>query len=581
MIRNYQNHKIFIEKKPFETEEGFVFEKTVQISFYDEHNNLIANEEKGYIKKEKIYEKIDKQEDIYLNHCYVYGFSLSEYRKTRKIDTHKLVKLTNFSAFNTIFDSSKVIDFSYAEFADQYKNFENSWFINGDIVFQGSNFHKGGINLSYCYFGPGNFDFSYVTIEQGELNLKNSFFGKGEKNFQNTCFGKGNILFQNADFNDGDVSFIDTKFEDGKISFKVTHFGEGKVDFHFAKFGTSDVSFERTEFGDGKVDFRTTEFKNSKVNFNRAQFGQGAKSFEACQLINGKITFKRTHWDDGDISFQLAEFIETTVILDNSSFGKGELSFYNAIVRELSLKSCHLDYYVDLRLKRAHFINLSDTIIRDILDIKPHDFPVKIDSMTFSGARLIGRIFIDWRENNVKELISNQPDTSVRDKSEQFRIMKENFYITGQYTDEDAAYVQFKRFEMKADLKKALKQNKWNALWSYPSYALKWLIFDRVGLYATDPVRVLISMFFSYLFFALLYFILPFLGNTRIISSMGDTGLSSLKIAFYHSAITFLTIGYGDYYPEGIIRWFCGLEGFIGLFLMSYFTVAFVRKILR
>ncbi|MGM0496551.1 MAG: ion channel [Bacteroidota bacterium] len=54
----------------------------------------------------------------------------------------------------------------------------------------------------------------------------------------------------------------------------------------------------------------------------------------------------------------------------------------------------------------------------------------------------------------------------------------------------------------------------------------------------------------------------------------------------YTTAITFFDenkkeIGYGDYYPEGIIRWLCGLEGFVGLFLMSYFTVAFVRKILR
>jgi hypothetical protein len=195
--------------------------------------------------------------------------------------------------------------------------------------------------------------------------------------------------------------------------------------------------------------------------------------------------------------------------------------------------------------------------------------------------RLIGRIFIDWKANNVKELISTQENTSIREKSEQYRILKENFNITGQYTDEDRAYVEFKRKEMQADLKDAIKRNPWSRLWQYPSFAFRWLVFDKVGLYATDPVRVLISMVFSYLFFAMLYFLLPFISNTRIISSMGDASLSSFKVAFYHSAITFLTIGYGDYYPEGIIRWLCGVEGFIGLFLMSYFTVAFVRKILR
>lgn len=51
--------------------------------------------------------------------------------------------------------------------------------------------------------------------------------------------------------------------------------------------------------------------------------------------------------------------------------------------------------------------------------------------------------------------------------------------------------------------------------------------------------------------------------------------------SFYHSAITFFTIGYGDFVPVGAIRLFCGFEGFIRVFLMAYFTVAFVRKILR
>jgi len=57
--------------------------------------------------------------------------------------------------------------------------------------------------------------------------------------------------------------------------------------------------------------------------------------------------------------------------------------------------------------------------------------------------------------------------------------------------------------------------------------------------------------------------------------------LSELAVSFYHSAITFLTIGYGDYSPWGAVRVISSIEGFVGLFLMSYFTVAFVRKILR
>ena len=178
-------------------------------------------------------------------------------------------------------------------------------------------------------------------------------------------------------------------------------------------------------------------------------------------------------------------------------------------------------------------------------------------------------------------MINKQQNTTIREKAEQYRILKENFYVTGQYIDEDKAYIEFKRKERKANLQSAIQKNKWNSLWAYPSSGFQWLIFDKVGLYGTDPVRVLLSMVVSYLFFALMYFILPFIADTRIVSSVENSNLSEFTTALYHSAITFLTIGYGDYYPEGIIRWICGLEGFVGLFLMSYFTVAFVRKILR
>jgi hypothetical protein len=79
-----------------------------------------------------------------------------------------------------------------------------------------------------------------------------------------------------------------------------------------------------------------------------------------------------------------------------------------------------------------------------------------------------------------------------------------------------------------------------------------------------------------------LYIVLPFFVDAAILPSVQHTGeLSHVGTAFYHSAITFFTIGYGDFFPSGHIRWLSAAEGWAGVFLMSYFTVAFVRKILR
>ncbi len=575
------SYNVKIQNRPFNSERGVHFPYTAEITLYDSNKKEIAFLEKGYIDSETLYKKIDEEKELILDQSYCENFSLQEYRRSRNIEPNKVIYLHRFSAYQAVFDGKEAIDFSYCDFGNHYKNFEQALFLNCKVNFHHCNFRKGGINFSYSLFDNGELDFSYNKIENGELNFKNAIFGDGYKNFQNLSFINGKLLLQNSAFNNGDVSFVDSSLKSLNISFKISSFGEGKVDFHYARFEQCNVSFERTEFGSGKVDFRTTEILESKVNFNRSVFGNGDKSFEAAHMTNGKISFKKTDWGDGNINFELAEFENTTLLMDNSIFGKGELSFNQSNIRIISLKSCHLDYYVDLRVNACEFLDLSDTIVRDILDLKPHKTPVKIKELNFSGLRLIGRIFIDWKENNVRQLINDQNTTTTQEKAEQYRILKENFYATGQYSDEDKVYIEFKRKERKAKLESSIKKNKWNKLWAYPSVAFQWLIFERVGLYGTDPVRVLSSMLISYLFFAVMYFILPLISDTRIVSSIGNSEVSELKTAFYHSAITFLTIGYGDYYPEGIIRWLCGLEGFIGLFLMSYFTVAFVRKILR
>jgi hypothetical protein len=196
--------------------------------------------------------------------------------------------------------------------------------------------------------------------------------------------------------------------------------------------------------------------------------------------------------------------------------------------------------------------------------------------------RLIGRIYIDWWQNKVIKLIESQKDVSHRLRSEQYRSLKENFRVTGQYSDEDEAYVEFKRHEALADLEDSLAKNRFSALWMYPFHWFKLLVFDKAGLYATNPMRVIISMAFAYCFFSLLYVFIELTTNNVLLETVSHNETATVVgKAFYYSFVTYFTIGYGDFVPMGSMRVVAGLEAFTGLFLMSYFTVAFVRKILR
>lgn len=749
-------------------------------------------------------------------------------------------------SFERVDFNNGTVSFLNTEFGNGNLSFAYATFGAGDVIFKVARFGDNKKDFNHTVFGNGNVTFEKAEFGKGELNFRSAEFGEGAVEFTRSTFGKGPVNFTNTHFGKGDVSFVDTNFDQGKVSFKTAEFGPGKKDFHYSRFTKGDVIFDRSVFNDGLVDFRAVDFGEGKINFFRTEFGSGDIVFEATKLDSGRMNFKRASFGSGDINFATVEYENVELSFEEVNFGERTISFYMSRVGRLLLNACHINNYFDLRVQQCGLIDLSDSIVRDIIDITPHDFEVQIDRFDMSGMRLLGRIYIDWRANNVKNFIYQQ-DTNDRNRAEQFRVLKENYNATGKYNDEDEAYVEFKRTESKAFLKDAIDEAKQglddtrryadatvinikleeyildavkaeklveakkkssnlfsvvrksnnklveniqdsiskddkvknqlikaihladkdlihivnrgcldfvdsikrtilidavnenittepartelvNAInqnedefikllkkrnlvdvikktnlvqtaneidlfemmrkadsqfiaiirkaivadgirksirnpnderiitdaleqaqqfnpeddnclneavkhsnliqaldkrsfgnkvikylqstikktggyivfslkktWAHIRYWFQWLVFDKIGLYATDPVRVLVSMFFIYLFFTGVFYGLQFTSEidptsgwakNDIISSLFNDAfdprnLSRLGKAFYHSAITFLTIGYGDYYPSGVARWLSSVEGFIGLFLMSYFTVAFVRKILR
>ena len=582
MIFDFSSYKVKIRDNEFTTPDGKKYPNTASISFFDKNRKELSYVELWYTDANNLYELIKKAEIINLDYCYIEEFSLSKYRQINNLEKEELVTIKSFTAKNSVFDAIELTDFSFGVFQEGNVSFQNAGFIHGGVNFTSSVFEDGKVNFNSCIFKNGNLNFNDTNFGHGGVNFKNSVIGNGNKDFQYAYFGNGDVLFANTIFGDGDISFINANFGNGDVSFKVAVFGNGKIDFHYATFEEGVLSFERTEFGAGRVDFRTVEFGNGKINFNRAEFKNGDISFDESEMLEGKLSFKNANIGDGDFSFQNSQFPKTEVSFEKALFGAGIVSFNNSRFNSLSLKSCQLNNYFDLRLSQAKILDLSDTVVRDIIDLTPHGFEVKIDELDFSGMRLLGRIYINWRANNIKQSINIQKDTSLWMKAEQFRTLKQNFNSTGRYDDEDLAYIEFKRNEALAILKDGIKENKNSAIWHYPVYWFKLWVFDKMGLYATSPMRVLISVFFTYLALVIIQFVLPFVINTNINCIAQDASLwTKFTDTAYFIAITYLTIGYGDCSPVGVLRFVAGIEGFIGVFMMAYFTVAFARKVLR
>lgn len=584
MITHFHKYRVEIFKGlTFKTPEGIEIENTASVTFFNENHEEIAYFELGYIPTDEIYEAIYNEEEINLNYCYIKNFSLTTYRRYFGLKKQSVVKIKKFSAHNTVFESYIATDFSFAHFQNGDFDISNSYFLRGQLFFNNSIFEEGKKNFSYIFLKNGNFDFGNTNFGTGDLIFKNSIFADGEKSFHDTIFGNGEKNFSNVDFGNGDILFIHTQFGNGKVQFKIARFGNGIKDFHYSSFGKGDISFERAEFNNGEVNFSKIDFGIGKLNFNRSIFGEGNITFEGSELKNGKATFKKTEFGKGEINFGIADFTTSFLILDKSNLSLSGISFNGSRVKELSLKSCNINKYLDLRVKKCSHLDLSDTIVRDIIDFFPGDNKIDIDSMNFEGMRLLGNLLLDWQKNKIYNLIVSQPNTNDSQKAEQFRILKKNFSDIGRYNDEDRSYLEFKRFEEKALLKRKKSRGKWALFWYLPIHWFKLLVFDKMGHYATNPVRVLLSMVIVYSTFSLTYFIIILFKWGDIVSGIGGAHaeISAIAKSFFFAAITFLTIGYGDFYPMGVIRFLSSIEGFTGVFMMSYFTVAFVRKILR
>lgn len=582
MVTGYSSYKVEIKNVKFISDDGRTCPRTAIVTLTNQEGEQVSSELLGAIETAEIYKMIAEGKDLKLDNFYISEFSLSNYRRHYCIEKKTPVALRKFSARNAFFEAKTVTDFSYSLFSDDDIDFDGAHFARGKVTFHGSDFGKGNVIFSNTLFRDGNIEFNGSVFGDGDFLFKNSIVKDGIKDFQDIKFGSGEVSFANTEFNYGELLFINTQFGNGHFSFKVTRIGGGKVDFHYAAFGDCDVSFERTEFGNSRVDFRTVDFGSGRINFNRSIFGNGEVNFEGASCRSGKIQFKKAEMGAGPKMFNLMEMANAEINFEKTEFGDGDVSFNNSFFKVLSLKSCHLDHYVDLRIARAELLDISDTIVRDIVDLEPYEFKIDVDVLDMSGMRLIGKLYCDWDLNNFEKIILGQAETSKRQKAEQFRILKTNFSGTGKYDDEDKAYVMFKRLEARAIMEESIEKNKWARLWEYPSFAFKWLVFDKIGLYATAPGRVLLSVFVIWFIFGMVFYLIDLLGLGKTVSGVGNPdNLTSFLQSFYHSGITFFTIGYGDVFPTGISRVFSGFEGFMGVFMMSYFTVAFVRKVLR
>jgi len=465
------------------------------------------------------------------------------------------------------------------------KNKIYKWIKNGEPINLANKYIKG--------FSLREYREKNELEEKEEVTLKNftaeGAFFDGGVNFSYAVFEE-KASFLGATFGDGDIHFQGATFKDGNISFDAAIFGNGDVNFYKVNFGDGEFSTFATNFGDGSIYFGGANFGNGDISFFGATFGDGIVSFEDATFGIGNVYFN-ANFGNGDVSFK-ANFGEGNVDFRHATFGRGNVSFLGAIFKEgkALFPNLKIQGDWDMRVRKADIIDLSESKIYGNIDFGFHlnkegsEFTPNVNKLYLVNTKLHGRIYMDYDKFNMPGAINNQDDTTHRQKRDQFRLFKENFRNLGQYDNEDKAYVQFIYHKVRDEASFDNDDSKWAKFIKAikrPSFIFKWLVYEKIGLYGTSPARVALSMLITLGLFTLAY--IPLASTINLPENISPFSGKIIN-AFYHSVITFLTIGYGhDYINPQILlgRVLSGLEGFAGLFLMSYFTISFVRKVLR
>ena len=107
-------------------------------------------------------------------------------------------------------------------------------------------------------------------------------------------------------------------------------------------------------------------------------------------------------------------------------------------------------------------------------------------------------------------------------------------------------------------------------------YWLNLIFGDLLFRYGTSYLNIFITSLLVMFFCAFVYY-----ESGHLMEYNTPLAHHSFGTALYFSIITFTTVGYGDIHIIGPLRFLAATESFLGLTLVSLFTVVVARNLIR
>jgi len=344
----------------------------------------------------------------------------------------------------------------------------------------------------------------------------------------------------------------------------------------------------------GRADFALTRFY-CKADFQEAAFEQGG-------------TFRGAAFHE-EAAFPLAKFMEKgpnaqNIVFSNADFFKkadfentewrlpawfakttfrAEVSFSHADLGSVSLRDTTFSAIASFSFANVtRSLNLSEACFggNAILNLR---------GLTYkqSGA-LLGALVLDLSQLKVARGRGRILGETSKEPHELEAACAQYALLAGNYREQtsvmasearDWCEYRFMDIRREARYAQRSKGNMWQKLVKSPAWGFDLFLLKLLLGYGVYVKRTLLTGLGIIFLFAGIYLAAPDglpVRQTRCGNLIADCG-----DALYFSAVTFTTVGYGDWRPEGAARFVAAAEALLGLLIMALFAVFLGRKIAR
>ena len=251
------------------------------------------------------------------------------------------------------------------------------------------------------------------------------------------------------------------------------------------------------------------------------------------------------------------ESMDSGIVINNGDIE--EFIVNNLKVDTLEITKSRINKKIIFNGVELNKLSLENSSFQCLLDLRN----VKIKSMiNINEFKNFTNVYLPYMDepNIIMDLVLHNNNSNFI-KSKEFKKLKQISNQNYDYPLEDYFYIWEKRMqrEQYTKFQKFIDERFW----------------DKCIGYGMEPVKLWKFLYRVFLFFTAL-FLIP---NT--LTSLSDSISIHWYDKIYFSAITFLTIGYGDLQPIGIGKIIAPIEGFFGLLLTGGFVAILLRKLIR